>query len=148
LTSDHGEGLGDHGEREHGAFLYDETTHVPLIVKQAGNEGAGRRVGALVQHVDLVPTILDLAKAPIPGSLRGRSLTPLLDGTGTLRATAVYAEALYASRHFGWSALESLTGPRYRYISAPSEELYDLGRDPHEQSNVAAEQPRERQNFR
>ena len=85
LLSDHGEGLGDHGEQEHGLFVYDEAIHVPLIVKQAGGAGAGRRIADVVQHVDLVPTILDLAKAPIPGNLRGRSLTPILDGTGTLR---------------------------------------------------------------
>ena len=85
LLSDHGEGLGDHGEQEHGLFVYDEAIHVPLIIKQEGNAGAGRRVADLVQHIDLVPTILDLVKAPGAGSLRGRSLKPLLDGTGTLR---------------------------------------------------------------
>src|SRR5262249_39554078 len=73
LLSDHGEGLGDHGEEQHGLFLYDEAIHIPLIVKQAGGIDGGRRVGDVVQHIDLVPTILDLAKAPIPGSLRGRS---------------------------------------------------------------------------
>ena len=67
LLSDHGEGLGDHGEQEHGLFVYDETIHVPLIIKQESNVGAGRRVSDLVQHVDMVPTILDLVKAPVPG---------------------------------------------------------------------------------
>ena len=126
LLSDHGEGLGDHGEQEHGLFLYDEAIRVPLIIKQAGNAGAGRRVADLVQHVDLVPTILDLVKAPVPGDLRGRSLKPLLDGTGRLPDTAVYSEALYARYHFGWSELTALTDERYRYIQAPREELYDL----------------------
>ena len=148
LTSDHGEGLGDHGEREHGVFLYDETIHVPLIVKQAGNERAGRRVADVVQHVDLVPTVLDLAKAPIPGNLRGRSLTPLLDGTSAPRATTVYSEALYASYHFGWSALAALTGPRFRYVNAPLEELYDLEHDRGERQNVAEREPKERQQLR
>src|SRR5207245_828921 len=76
LLSDHGEGLGDHGEQEHGLFLYEEDVHVPLVIKPEGNAGAGRRVADLVQHIDLVPTILDLVKAPVPGSLRGRSLKP------------------------------------------------------------------------
>ena len=88
LLSDHGEGLGDHGEQEHGLFVYDEAIHVPLIIKQEGNAGAGRRVADLVQHIDLVPTILDLVKAPVPGSLRGRSLKPLLEGTGQAAAAA------------------------------------------------------------
>src|SRR5580765_1562287 len=76
LLSDHGEGLGDHGEQEHGLFVYDEAIHVPLIIKQEGNAGAGRRIADLVQHIDLVPTILDLVKAPGGGNLRGRSLKP------------------------------------------------------------------------
>src|SRR5258708_33322861 len=102
LLSDHGEGLGDHGEQEHGLFVYDEAIHVPLIVKQEGNAGAGRRVADVVQHIDLVPTMLDLVKAPDPGRLRGRSLKPLLDDSGRLPDTAVYSEALYAPSHFAW----------------------------------------------
>src|SRR5438094_618842 len=94
VLSDHGEGLGDHGEQEHGLFVYDEAIHVPLIVKQESNVGAGRRVAAVVQHIDVVPTILELVKAPGSGSFRGRSLKPLLDGTGTLPELSVYSEAL------------------------------------------------------
>ncbi len=82
LLSDHGEGLGNHGEQAHGLFVYDEAIHVPLIIKQESNVGAGHRVSDLVQHVDMVPTILDLVKAPVPDALRGRSLKPLLDGSG------------------------------------------------------------------
>src|SRR5205814_306038 len=109
LLSDHGEGLRDHGEQEHGVFLYEEAIHVPLVIKQEGNAGAGRRVADLVQHIDLVPTILELVKASVPGNLRGRSLKPLLDGTGHLPARSVYSEALYARYRFGWSELTSLT---------------------------------------
>jgi arylsulfatase A-like enzyme/Tfp pilus assembly protein PilF len=138
LVSDHGEGLGDHGEQEHGLFVYDEAIHVPLIIKQPENIGAGRRVDDVVQHLDLVPTILDYVKAPIPGNLHGRSLRPLLRGTGHLPEQAVYAEALYGRYHFGWSELTALTDRRYRYIKAPRAELYDLQRDPHERQNLAA----------
>lgn len=139
LLSDHGEGLGDHGEQEHGLFLYDEAIHVPLIVKLPGNEHGGRRVADVVSHVDIVPTILDLVKAPAPDNLRGRSLTPLLDGTGPLPEQAVYSEAMYGRYHFGWSELTALTDGRYRYIKAPREELYDLARDPHERHNLAGD---------
>jgi arylsulfatase A-like enzyme/predicted Zn-dependent protease len=145
LLSDHGEGLGDHGEQEHGLFLYDEAIHVPLIVKQEGNAGAGRRVADLVQHIDLVPTILDLVKAPVPGNLHGRSLKPMLEGTGRLPEPSIYSEALYARYHFGWSELTALTDDRYRYIRAPREELYDLRRDAHERTNIADERPQARQ---
>jgi choline-sulfatase len=139
LLSDHGEGLGDHGEQEHGLFLYDEAIHVPLIVKPAGNLDKARRVPDVVQHVDIVPTILDLVKAPAPGNLRGRSLRPLIEGTGQLQEQAVYSEALYARYHFGWSELTALTDGRFRFIKAPQPELYDLQRDPHEQQNIATD---------
>ena len=137
LLSDHGEGLGDHGEQEHGLFVYDEAIRVPLIIKQESNVGAGRRISDLVQHVDMVPTILDLVKAPVPDNLRGRSLKPLLEDTGSLRERPVYSESLYAHYHFGWSELTALTDGRYQYISAPREELYDLTNDPSQRENLA-----------
>jgi arylsulfatase A-like enzyme/Tfp pilus assembly protein PilF len=148
LLSDHGEGLGDHGEQEHGLFVYDEAIHVPLIIKQEGNAGAGGRIADVVQQIDLVPTILALAKAPDPGHLRGRSLKPLLEGTGRLSDTPVYSEALYARYHFGWSELTAITAERYRYIKAPRDELYDLQHDPDERANVAPERPQTRQALR
>jgi arylsulfatase A-like enzyme/predicted Zn-dependent protease len=148
LLSDHGEGLGDHGEQEHGLFVYDEAIHVPLIIKQESNAGGGRRVADVVQQIDLVPTILQLAKAPVPGALRGRSLRPVLDGTGDLSAPAVYSEALYGRYHFGWSELTALTDDRYRYIKAPQDELYELQRDPHERANLVEERVQSRQAMR
>jgi len=133
VLSDHGEGLGDHGEQEHGLFLYEESVHVPLIVKQPDSAGAGRRVTAPVQHIDIVPTVLDLVRAPIPDGLRGRSLRDVLESRdATLREQGIYAEAFYSRLHFGWSELYSLTDSRYRYIKAPREELYDLQQDARE----------------
>ena len=118
LLSDHGEGLGDHGEREHGLFLYRETIRVPLIVKLPGARDAGHRVTEPVQHIDLVPTILELAGAPRPAGLRGRSLVPALAGR-PLPEQGLYAESFYGRYHFGWSELYALTDGRYRYIRAP-----------------------------
>lgn len=137
LVSDHGEGLGDHGEQEHGLFVYDDALRVPLIVKQAAGEGAGRRVSDPVQHIDLVPTILDFAKAPVPDNLRGRSLKPLLDGTGRFPERVIYSESLFARYRFGWSGLMSVTDGRYQYVRAPREELYNLRQDPGERNNIA-----------
>jgi arylsulfatase A-like enzyme/predicted Zn-dependent protease len=136
LLSDHGEGLGDHGEHEHGLFVYEETVRVPLIVKLAAGQGGGRRVAVPVQHVDILPTILDLAKAPFPDALRGRSLKPLLEGTGTIGQRLIYSESLFAAYHFGWSGLTSITDGRYRYIDAPRPELYDLAADPAQRENL------------
>jgi arylsulfatase A-like enzyme/Flp pilus assembly protein TadD len=146
LLSDHGEGLGDHGEQEHGLFLYQETTRIPLIVKRPG--GAARRVSAPVQQIDVAPTILDLVGAPNRPEARGRSLKLLLDGTGTVPETGIYAEALYSRYHFGWSELYSLTDARYRLIRAPRDELFDLERDPREAASVAVERPQVRQAMR
>jgi tetratricopeptide (TPR) repeat protein len=144
VTSDHGEGLGDHGAPEHGLFLYDEAVRVPLIIKMPGTLEA-RRVSAPVQHIDLVPTILDLVRAPAAGGMRGRSLRRLLEDRDetSLRATRVYAEAMYGYYQFGWAPIYSVTDGRTRFIQAPRAELYDLETDPDEQSNLAADRKSE-----
>jgi tetratricopeptide (TPR) repeat protein len=147
LLADHGEGLGDHGEQEHGMFLYQETMRVPLIVKLPGQR-SGRRVAAPVQHIDIAPTLLALAGLAKPADLHGRDLRPLLDGTGTVPETGVYAEAMLPRYHFGWSELYSLTDARYRYVRAPRDELYDLQNDPHEKASIAADRPQIRQAMR
>jgi len=147
VLSDHGEGLGDHGEQEHGLFLYDEAIHVPLIMKLEGNTAAGRRIADVVSHIDVVPTILDLVKAPAPGSLRGRSLKPIFDG-GRIAPRPVYSEALFGRYHFGWSELTALTDDRYRYIRAPHDELYDLFRDRRETVNLASDRRDPRESLR
>ncbi len=142
LVSDHGEGLGQHGEQGHGLFIYDETVRVPLIIKPAAGAGAGRRIPDPVQHVDLVPTILDLAKAPVPGNLRGRSLAPLLDNQhGSLSPAPIYIESTWGATHFAWSELTSVVENGYRYINAPRDELYDLASDPYERENLVAARP-------
>lgn len=136
LLSDHGEGLGDHGEDEHGLFLYRETIRVPLIIKLPAARGAGRRIADLVQHIDLLPTLLDIAGVGPRASLPGRSLAPVLDSTGELPEAQLYAESLSPRYHFGWSELYALSVDRYRYIRAPRDELYDVARDPGELTSV------------
>jgi len=148
ILSDHGEGLGDHGEQEHGLFLYQETTRIPLMVKPAGWRNGTRRIANPVQQIDLVPTLLDAIGAEKPASMRGRSLKPVIDGTGAIADAGIYAEALYSRYHFGWSELYSLTDARYRLIRAPRDELFDLERDPRESTSVAAERPHVRQAMR
>ncbi|MEW5982656.1 MAG: sulfatase-like hydrolase/transferase [Acidobacteriota bacterium] len=138
FLSDHGEGLGDHGEMEHGIFLYGETIRVPLVVKLPGQRGKRRRVADPVQHIDLLPTILDLAGIPTPNGLQGRTLGPAFGGQ-RLDERGLYAEALYSRYHYGWSELYALTDSRYRFIRAPRDELYDIQLDPGETVNLAAE---------
>ena len=141
FLSDHGEGLGDHGEDEHGMFLYRETIQVPLIIRLPAGASAGRRVAEPVQHIDLVPTVLDLIGLPSGRSdraaLQGRSLLPVLRGAGALPTASIYAETLSPRLHFGWSELYALTDDRYRYIRAPRDELYDLSQDPGERTSIA-----------
>jgi arylsulfatase A-like enzyme/Flp pilus assembly protein TadD len=147
LLADHGEGLGNHGEQEHGMFLYDETMRVPLVIKLPGQH-TGRRAAAPVQHIDVAPTLLALARIPVPAELHGRNLAPAAGGSGPLPDTGIYAEALLPRYHFGWSELYSLTDARYRYIRAPRDELYDLQDDPKESSSISAARPQVRQAMR
>lgn len=147
LLSDHGEGLGDHGEDEHGIFLYRETIHVPLVVKLPGSRNGGRRVEAPVQHVDLAPTIralVDGAGDPGGRTGHGRSLLPVLFGSGPLPGATIYSESLSPRYHFGWSELYALSDDRYRLIRAPRDELYDLSADPGEKTSIAADRPQVR----
>ena len=135
VTSDHGEGLGDHGEEEHGIFLYREAVHVPLLVRLPGGAGAGRRVPGPSAQVDIAATLLDLAGLSTDG-LDGVSLREAMR-TGAAAARSVYSETLYPRYHFGWSDLYAATDARYRYIRAPRPELFDLKADPAEKQNVA-----------
>ena len=136
LVSDHGEGLGDHGEQEHGLFIYNEAIHVPLIVKPASGGGAGRRITDVVQLADITPTVLDLVNAPQPGNLRGRSLKPLTEGGAASSPLRVYSESRYARNRFDWSELVSITDGQFQYIRAPHDEIYDLRRDARERENL------------
>lgn len=141
LLADHGEGLGDHGEDEHGIFLYRETIRVPLVIKLPGSRGGGRRIADPVQHVDVAPTLIDLAGLAVPAGLGGRSLRPVLEGSGTLPHASIYSEALSPRYHFGWSQLYALADERYRLIRSPRDELFDIAQDPGERRSIAAERP-------
>jgi tetratricopeptide (TPR) repeat protein len=116
--------VGDHGEAGSGMSLDDTALRVPLIVKQPNSEGAGRRVLSPVQHIDLVPTILDLVRAPEPGGLRGRSLRRVLDDKeAALAESPIYAESYAAYFRFGGTPMFALTGEHYRYLRGVNEEL-------------------------
>jgi tetratricopeptide (TPR) repeat protein len=133
VVGDHGEGLGEHHEDTHGIFLYDSTTHVPLLVKMPNNRGAGKEVGSQVRTTDIMPTILDLLGLPIPEKLDGASLRPFLAGTETAPRT-VFGQTDYPLR-FGWAPLRSVRNEGFKFIEAPKPELYDLRADPGELRN-------------
>ncbi len=129
VLSDHGEGLGQHGEAQHGIFLYRETLQVPLMLKLPKSERGGTRVAAPAQLVDVAPTLLSLAGVEVPLELTGASLIDLDPKAPPRR---LYAETFYPRIHFGWSDLASLVEGRLHYIEAPEPELYDLDADPGE----------------
>ena len=141
LTSDHGEGLGDHGETFHGFLVYDSTIRVALIVKTPGGDGAGRVVDRTVSHVDLLPTILELVGLSVPGKIDGRSLAPLIAGPDVAWERPVYSESLYPLLHYGWAPLRALRTDRFKLIDAPRPELYDIAQDPAEEKNLHGAEP-------
>jgi arylsulfatase A-like enzyme len=138
LLADHGESLGDHGETNHGYFIYESTMHVPLIIHwPAGAAKYPERIGEQGGLIDVAPTILDFLHIAIPPSFAGASLLP---GRGE---RTVYGESVYAQETFGWAALRSLEAGTYKYIDAPKAELYDLAKDPGERMNLLPAHPAE-----
>ncbi len=160
FVSDHGESLGEHGESEHGFFLYHATTHIPLIVKPAKAANAtkagvaakteednaearpanAKRASDPVETIAIAPTLLSLAgiSDAISAQLSGKVLPGVggqpLFGNSEL---AAYSETFYPFSSFGWSPLHALEQGRYRLIDAPVPELYDVVEDPNEAHNLA-----------
>jgi arylsulfatase A-like enzyme/Flp pilus assembly protein TadD len=133
VVGDHGEGLGEHHEDTHGIFLYDSTTHVPLLVKLPHNRKADKRVEAQVRTTDIMPTMLDLLGLPTPEKLDGASLNPLFTGTEVTARTA-FGETDYPLR-FGWAPLRSVRTGGFKFIEAPKPEFYNLRSDSGEMHN-------------
>lgn len=137
VIGDHGEALGDHGEEDHGIFVYDGVMRIPWIVRAPGL--APRVVAEQVRGVDLMPTVLDLVKASRHEQMDGESVAPLLRGESRRDPPAAYGESWYPQLHFGWSRLRSLRVGEWKYIDAPKPELYDLRSDKGELKNVLNE---------
>jgi len=137
ITSDHGEGLGEHGESSHGMFLYDTTQHVPLIFSLPGVIPAGRVSEQLVTLMDLMPTVLEAAGAKVPASAQGRSILGLVfkDREGW-EDKPVVGETAAPWHQYGWSPTYFIRDLGFKFIDAPAPELYDLEADPGEENNV------------
>jgi choline-sulfatase len=132
VTADHGEGLGDHGETEHGLLLYSEQMRVPLLIASPDGTGAGRTVPSTVRHVDIPATLLGLAGLD-PTGMDGEAI-PL---DRSLADRPAYSETWYPRLHFGWSELAAVTDGKWRRISGPRPETYDLEADPGEMRSLA-----------
>src|SRR6185295_7797868 len=135
--SDHGEGLNDHGEDQHGIFVYRESIHVPLVIKLPKNEKGGTTVDGAVQLADMTPAVLQWlgVRKELPA---GRA--DLIGGT--IPERRIYSETYFPLIHLGWSPLRSLIDGSHHYIDAPRPELYDVVADPGEKHDVRAAERR------
>src|SRR5213080_5489124 len=138
LSGDHGESLGEHGEKTHGFFIYNATLHVPLIIHLAGGVHA-RTVANLVNLADLMPTVLAALNIQLPAHVQGQSLLPIISPKKEDNARSLYAETFLPRLHFNWSELRGVETETYHFIDAPKPELYDLRKDPGETHNLFAE---------
>jgi arylsulfatase A-like enzyme/tetratricopeptide (TPR) repeat protein len=142
VVSDHGEAFGEHGEKQHGLFLYDPTVRVPMLVSWPSRIAAGTVIEHDVSQVDIVPTVLSLLGIEIPNGLDGLDLVPLLTGVGSPPDRAgVVAENHLPRLEFGWSETSAVIGGGWKYIEAPRPELYHLDEDPGEERNLADTNP-------
>ncbi len=137
FTSDHGEGLGEHGEQTHSLLVYDSTLRVPLILNAPGCLRPGR-IRRAVSLVDVAPTVLSLLGVPLPQELDGVSLTE--EAPAEPRALAI--ETIATMTLHGWAPLLGVRRDDFKYILAPTPELYDLRRDPGETRNIHSEDAR------
>jgi choline-sulfatase len=138
VVAANGESLGAHGEETHGIFLYDETIHVPLLIKlpqgQSSPKPSANRVTAKSRLVDIAPSVLEIVGVPVPSQMPGQSLLRIAKSGADQPA---YSRSDLPQRGFGWSALESWRAGKYLYIRAPQPELYDLTADPDATKNLA-----------
>ncbi len=141
LTSDHGEGLGEHGELTHSYFVYQSTMRIPLIFWGPRLLKQGTRVASVVRNADVAPTVLDLLGLPIVADMQGVSLRPLLTGETKEMALPAYGESIELAKVFAISPLRFVVEGRWKYIHKVNPELYDLVADPGELTNVAAANP-------
>jgi len=134
VTGDHGESLAEHGESTHGFFIYDSTTHVPLIIRTPwGLRGRSR---TQVAQVDLMPTVLDLVGLRPQEGIDGHSLVRAVFDPKAELGHVAYSETYYPRYHFGWQHLRGLRDGKQQFIEAPRSELYDLEKDPGEATNI------------
>ncbi|MDQ2777638.1 MAG: tetratricopeptide repeat protein [Acidobacteriota bacterium] len=140
VLADHGESLGEHGEFNHGVFLYDSTLRIPLLMAGPGIPAV--KVTQQVRTIDVLPTILDLMGGKPPAACQGTTLTPSFRGKH-VTTTYSYEETLYPKMNMGWAELRGVRTDRWKYVRAPKPELYDLLHDPGEKNNVIDAHPEE-----
>jgi choline-sulfatase len=139
VVADHGEAFGEHGEWSHGLFLYDETIHVPLLIKLPASPH--RQIDSRVGLVDIAPTLLQEVGIALPAAMQGQSLLDLMKSKTDVADRSEYAETDYPYRAFGWSSLRAWRAGKYLYVDAPQRELYNQSTDPEAVHNLASSSP-------
>ncbi|HEX4823168.1 MAG TPA: sulfatase-like hydrolase/transferase [Candidatus Polarisedimenticolaceae bacterium] len=135
IAGDHGESLGEHGEKTHGVFLYQSTVHVPLMIRAPRRWPKPGVIEAPVSLADVMPTVLGTVDVPAPPGLDGADLAPLIERHRPPHRE-VYAESYLPFLQFRFSPLTMLRDGGLKYIEAPTPELYDVGADPGERRNT------------
>jgi tetratricopeptide (TPR) repeat protein len=130
VAADHGEMLGEHGERTHSVLCYERALRVPLLVRLPGRARAGERVTTPVCVTDVMPTFLDALGLAVPPGLDGASLLAPDPRRGT------YFESYTGYLNYGWSPITGWTDGARKFLHGTASELYDLARDPGEQGNL------------
>lgn len=141
IAGDHGESFNEHGERGHTNFVYATNMHVPLIFAHPKAIPAGKREKAVVELVDIFPTVLELFGIPSPVDLMARPLNEVFAGK-SIPSHAAYSESLYVFNSYGWAEQRAMTTARWKYISTANPELFDLSVDPGETKNLVLDEPR------
>jgi choline-sulfatase len=136
IASSQGESLGTHGEETHGIFLYDETIHVPLVLKLPKNQMAGKQIRNRARLLDIAPTVLAVAGLPTPAQMQGQSLMRIAQASSQNDQPA-YSRSELPQQGFECSMIESWRAGKYLYIRAPKPELYDLSVDSIAMRNLA-----------
>lgn len=136
VVGDHAESLGQHGESTHAFLTYEATLKVPLIMRCGARLGGKVHIDRRVSQVDLMPTVLSLLGAAVPGGLDGVDLTQPIP-----EDRPIFAESLHGMLVFGWAALEAVYVGPLKYIHGPEPELYDLAKDPNELNDLIGSRP-------
>jgi choline-sulfatase len=140
VVGDHGESLGEHEEMTHSMFVYESALRVPMLVVWPGHLPAGRRLTGMARAIDLAPTLLDVAGQPPLAGAQGRSLVPMI-ARGDRGPDSAYSETYFPLYYMNWAPLRSIQDGRWKFIEAPTPELYDLSTDPRELTNLAPREP-------
>ncbi|WP_226527020.1 sulfatase [Metabacillus niabensis] len=150
LFGDHGESLTEHDIYWDHCGLYEATVHVPMIMRWPGKIPEGLKVSNLVQHADLMPTLLEAIGLELPDKLDGKSLWPLILGKKISHHSEIYLSEC------AWQAARGIRTNQYKYIetydsgpfSRPPIELYDILEDPNEETNLSDKLPKQVEKFK